>query len=92
MEAYQLAYETLGYQVCTDGTLEEGYEKVAIYASPENRPKHAARQLSNGVWTSKLGKNIDIEHNQLESVVGQLYGAPVLFLRRAKLTPCSSDK
>ena len=35
---------------------------VAIYQSG-GLPTHAARQLSDGNWTSKLGPNIDITHS-----------------------------
>src|ERR1700691_3137506 len=37
-----------------NGNLDEGYEKIAIYAR-SGTPTHAARQLSNGNWASKIG-------------------------------------
>ena len=46
-------------------------------------PTHAARQLPNGWWTSKLGPSFDIEHATPEAVAGGVYGDPVLFLSRA---------
>jgi hypothetical protein len=55
-------------------------EKVALYATDEG-PAHAARQLSNGRWTSKLGRDEDIEH-ELEGLAGSHYGAVVQFLQR----------
>ena len=44
-----------GYIRCENGDLEYGYQKVAIYATSEG-PKHAARQLPSGKWTSKIGQ------------------------------------
>ena len=58
-----------GYAPCTDGMLQDGYEKVAIYAI-DGEPAHAARQLDNGHWTSKLGKHEDIEHATVEELQG----------------------
>ena len=31
--AFVAAFSTLGYEPCTDGTLEDGFEKIAIYRS-----------------------------------------------------------
>lgn len=79
------AYAKLGYEKCKDGTLEPGIEKVALYADAAGHPKHAARQLVDGSWTSKLGKNIDISH-ELVGVEGQGYGKAVMFLKRPRAT------
>src|SRR5437016_6126236 len=61
LEAFRQAFATLGYMVCDDDRFEAGYEKVALFALA-GAPKHAARQLPNGRWTSKLGEWEDIEH------------------------------
>jgi hypothetical protein len=63
LENYRRAYATVGFVDCDDGALEEGVEKIAIFVDTEGSPIHAARQLPNGRWTSKLGKGIDIEHD-----------------------------
>jgi len=68
-----------------DDRLEPGWAKVAIYATDE-RPTHAARQLSSGKWTSKLGSDDDIEH-ALEGLCGATYGAVVQFLQRPAAQP-----
>lgn len=80
------AFETLDYTVCADGSLEDGFEKVAIYAWPSGEPRHAARQLRDGTWTSKMGIGYwpDIRHNSLDVVSGLSYGAPVKHLRRVR--------
>ena len=71
----------LGYHACPGGALEPGFDKVAIYALNDGNPKHVARQLSSGLWTSKLGTMEDIEHD-LDGLVGERYGSVVAFLRR----------
>lgn len=76
-----------GYVPCVDSTLEDGYEKVAIFALPSGMPTHMARQLSSGSWTSKLGRLEDIEHNDVEAVNCDAYGAPVRFLKRPRQAP-----
>ena len=86
LDSFVAAFETLEYEACPDGQLEPGFEKVAIYASADAVPTHAARQLPNGLWTSKLGKDVDIEH-ELEGLTSQKYGKAVRFLRRPRLQP-----
>ena len=65
---------------------EEGWSKIAIYAKKDGEPTHAARQLPNGKWTSKLGGNRDIEHtlDVLESsdTKESAYGKAVKIMRR----------
>lgn len=80
VEAYINLYEFLGYERCENGDLEEGFTKVAVFASGA-WPTHAARQLENGSWTSKLGQNIDVEHS-IFSIVNGLYGQVVQYLKR----------
>jgi hypothetical protein len=80
LEAFCAALATLGYAVCDDERLEPGYEKVALFALV-GAPKHAARQLPNGRWTSKLGPMEDIEH-ALHDLTGMVYGSVVLVLKR----------
>lgn len=84
IEAFIKAYATLGYIVCSNGTLEPGYDKIAIFANDKNEPKHAARQLNNGHWTSKLGPEEDIEHFNVQGVEGKHYGRVACFMKRAK--------
>lgn len=77
------AFSTLGYTPCDSFHLEDGFEKVAIYIDPQtSHPKHMARQLPNGTWTSKLGPQWDIQHKTLIGLEGIEYGQPVRALRR----------
>ena len=80
IEAFSAAFRTFGFEHCEEGHYEQGFEKIALYAQ-EGKPKHAARQLANGQWTSKLGQNIDIEHNLLD-LEGSQYGRVVMFFSR----------
>jgi hypothetical protein len=81
VETFRGAFATLGYTECQSEELEGGFEKIALFATPQGLPKHAARQLLNGRWTSKLGKSEDIEHD-LHDVAGAVYGAVVLVMKR----------
>jgi hypothetical protein len=91
VEGFLRLFVYFGYEQCHDGALEEGYEKIAIYALRQAdgslSPQHFARQLPNGNWTSKLGDFEDIEHHLLESLNGASYGTPVCYVRRARRAP-----
>jgi hypothetical protein len=80
-----MAFATLGYAVCASEGLEPGYQKVALFADEQGVPKHAAAQLTNGRWTSKLGKFEDIEH-ELHDLEGTGYGLVALIMRRPQPT------
>ena len=81
LAAFIQAFATVGFMPCEDSQMEQGYEKVALYVDQKGKPTHAARQLPNGRWTSKLGKIEDIEH-ELEGVTGSVYGAVAQVLKR----------
>ena len=81
LEAFIQAYAKLGYKLCESDEFEPAFEKIALFASPDGVPTHAARQLRNGNWTSKLGSREDIEHS-LKDLEGPKYGTVVRFLRR----------
>jgi len=82
VEAFLAAFATLGYVTCTGPELEPGFDKLAIYADPNGRPKHAAKQTLSGFWSSKLGSLQTIEHRTLEALEGDSYGRAVAFLKR----------
>ncbi len=89
LENFILAFGKLGYEPCEDSEFENGFEKVAIYVStkdkiyaPKGTPTHMARQLKNGNWTSKLGKDVDISHKTLQSIEGEIYGIVKQILKR----------
>jgi hypothetical protein len=79
--------ERLGYARSEEGRpitpeWEDGFVKVAIYAD-EAGWTHAARQLTGGGWTSKLGKLQDVEHETLECLTGNQYGSVVHIMKKA---------
>jgi hypothetical protein len=82
LEAFETVFRLLGYQRCASGEADPGLEKVVIFANAQGQPTHAARQLANGRWTSKLGREVDIEHETPDALNGEGYGSPVLFMSR----------
>lgn len=84
LEAFIKAFETLGYAVCNSAKYEEGFEKISIYTDAGGKPTHAARQLNSGLWTSKLGRLYDIEH-EVQGVSDSGYGDIVAYMRRPNL-------
>lgn len=83
LEAFIRVFQEIGYNPCFNENFESGFQKVAIFVDENGAPTHAARQLSNGKWTSKLGGEVDIEH-ELEGVAGQNtpYGSVAQILSR----------
>jgi hypothetical protein len=82
IDAFIQAYSTMGYAPCETTNLETGFEKIAIYVNSQGTPTHAARQLPNGFWTSKIGKYKDIEHESLQALEGPAYGSVAQILKR----------
>jgi len=81
LEAFRAAFANVGYSACDHAQVEPGYQKVALFADVQGAPLHAARQLSTGRWTSKLGALEDIEH-ELHDLEGMEYGTVVLIMKR----------
>jgi len=91
LDAFLLAFASLGYEACEGEQLEQGFEKIALFADAEGVPSHAARQLLNGRWASKLGAMEDIEH-PLHDLEGELYGTVVRIVKRPRpLSQGASD-
>jgi hypothetical protein len=92
MGAVRATFQTKGFEDCDDDSLEDGIEKIALYATSNGKPTHAARQLENGKWTSKLGDHEDIVHETLDCLNGernwfgqiQCYGKPVRYMKRVR--------
>jgi hypothetical protein len=83
IDAFMLMFATLGFEPCPDADLEPGFDKVALFATDAGVPKHAARQIATGRWTSKLGIFEDIEHD-LRDIEGTVYGSVVLIMKRQR--------
>ena len=87
ISAFETAYGLLGYSERSNPNLDPALDKVAIFADVSGIPTHAARQLPDGWWASKLGENIDIEH-ELSAIEGPGYGrVSVVLARPAPVDP-----
>lgn len=78
-------FRSFGYEMCDTPAFERRFEKVAIFVK-NHEVTHAARQLWNGKWSSKLGPWELIEH-ELDAVAGhvaQEYGDIERFMRRKR--------
>lgn len=83
IENFIKAFQSEGYEKCDNGKFENGFEKIALYVNDKDVPKHAARSLPNGAWTSKMGDYEDIEHEKLHAVSGKNYGNAKIFFKKA---------
>jgi len=90
-EAFLTAFHGFGYRVCDNSHVERWFEKVALYEL-NGEPKHMARQLRDGTWTSKCGGAEDITHFTLDALESHgphplkaEYGRPEVYLRRLVL-------
>ena len=83
MEVFIVFFQSFGYMICENESFEPGYEKIALYIDPHGRGSHAAKQLRNGKWTSKLGPDEDIEPNTLAGLAGDKLGVVGKILKRA---------
>lgn len=87
--AYQSLFASEGFERCDDGDPLDGSEKIALFADGDEFT-HVARQLPSGQWTSKLGRDCDIEH-ELEALVATRspmssyrYGRVVAYMQRPR--------
>ena len=106
VKCFVYTFMRLGYWPCKSSRREFGYEKVALYAvhrsgremipPPDWRdldewmPKHMARQLPNGSWSSKCGGDEDIMHVTLDALdrygrngdTQSAYGCACVYMKR----------
>ena len=77
------AFRIKGYELCDSPKHEDGFQKIALYTVPgTTRCTHAARELSNGYWTSKLGTEQDIQHGTPYTIENAFYGQASIFMKR----------
>jgi hypothetical protein len=81
VSAFVATFQQIGFEECEGPAPEAGFEKVAIYALVDGTPTHAAKELANGFWSSKLGQLQDIKH-RLEDLAGTVYGDVVGYVKR----------
>jgi hypothetical protein len=80
VEGWIRVFELHGYVQTEDRSLEPEFEKIAIYGS-EIGAEHVARQKASGIWVSKMGKGVDIEHT-LEGLQGDFPGNVIKIMKR----------
>jgi len=81
VESLVAVFAAMGYVICESASLEDGFNKVAIYEKA-GLWKHASRQLPNGRWSSKLGLLEDIEHTAPDDLSGDQYGTVHCIMRK----------
>ena len=82
IEAFVEFFESIGYRLCNEPEIEDGYLKISISVKDEY-PTHTCRQLPSQKWTSKMGfDGVDIEHDNLDCIEGDQYGTAAVFMRR----------
>ena len=81
--AFIEAYGSLGFSSVTTRRSPKRVERIAIF-TVNGVPQHAARQLSSGLWTSKLGHGFDISH-KLKSICCDDYGEVAVILERDRV-------
>lgn len=75
-------FEKHEYVVCDTHELENDFQKIALYEL-KGECKHAALQIFNGLWKSKMGMLEDIEHSDPFSIEGPSYGIAKVFMKRS---------
>lgn len=85
------AFEAVGFTLCDNGHLEDGFDKVVLYKKKDDEEwTHAARIVSETVEHSKFGPSFDgiHSHNVLcKTGLGfenQSYGVAYAFMKRSK--------
>lgn len=81
IDCFIALFDSICYRKCKNGDKEKGFTKIAIFVDQTGVPTHAARQLPNGYWTSKLGKGIDVKHT-IFGIDGGIYGSVAVYMKR----------
>ena len=87
LEGWIQVFREHGYVETDDASLNLEYEKIAIYVGTDGCPEHVARQKASGMWTSKMGKGVDLEHS-LDALEGVFYGKVTKIMQR----PCKHGR
>jgi hypothetical protein len=84
LDAYVRLFAHAGFRECETPDFETGYLKIAIYAR-DGRFHHVAKQLPSDAWSSKVGKSVDLRHEQLDALYDCAYwnkAEAVVFMKR----------
>jgi hypothetical protein len=92
IDAYIAAARTEGFVESPDAAWEQGFETIMLYFTEKNREfQHAARLVSPGIWTSKMGSGSDIMHS-IDGVDSIRFGTGRVYMKRAWPYPRSSAR
>jgi hypothetical protein len=83
LSALLTSFESLGFIRCKGTEIEPEVERIALFVDLDGDVIHAARQLPDGRWTSKLGEWEDIEHDDLAALEGGDYGRVAAVMKRS---------
>ena len=64
--------------------IELGYEKTSDDNIADNGIAHAAKQLPDGRWSSRLGEAEDIAHVAPNDAAGEMNGWPARYMKRVE--------
>jgi len=88
-------FSNLGYIEESNNIENEqpNYRKIALFIKAgsniserfSSKCTHAARQMKNGFWASKLGRFQDIEHSNPYDLEGDTYGILAIILKKKLL-------
>jgi hypothetical protein len=86
LEAFVQMYRSHGFEPCSGADPTAGETRIAIYVDPiEGLVEHAALQLPNGRWISKMSIHEDIVHT-LEGLTGSPH-----FLAAGQILKCETQ-
>lgn len=80
--AVKSLFENFKFEISDNDSLEKGFEKIALFSDDNLNCTHVAKQLSDELWSSKLGISYDISH-KINALENGIYGQVVLILKRA---------
>ncbi|MCQ2219059.1 MAG: hypothetical protein MJZ33_11385 [Paludibacteraceae bacterium] len=74
-------FEHFGFIECEDASIEEDYDKVALFADEEGWT-HAARVIGDNLMHSKIGTAWDIHHSGGNTLDDTMYGTIFAYMKR----------
>ncbi len=83
IENFIVFYQMCGFCKADNFLLETGWEKIAIFEDM-GEVAHAARQLEDGSWVSRIGDLVDVIHYDLDAVSGGANGLPCAVVKRVR--------
>ena len=83
-ESFVDLFKSIGFVPCKTDKYETNFEKIALFLDVHGFPTHAAKQIDEHKWSSKLGELHDVGHT-IKSIEDGLYGKAIIFMKRKKM-------